>query len=84
MLTSWQQKQTGDIKTLYNIIKPLCRRRTCKSKQVKDKDGNVLTKLSKQMKRWNEHFKGVLNRPEPDQPVTLEPGPDIKILKWTT
>lgn len=31
------------------------------------------------MKRWNEHFKGVLNRPEPDQPVTLESGPDINI-----
>ena len=29
------------------------------------------------MERWNEHFKNVLNRPEPDQPVTLEPGPEL-------
>ena len=31
------------------------------------------------MERWNEHFKSVFNRPEPDHPVTLEQGPDLNI-----
>lgn len=31
------------------------------------------------MERWNEHFIGVLNRPEPDQPVTLPPEEDLYI-----
>lgn len=44
MSTSLRQKQKelpiymGDIKTLYNIIKTLSRRETCKAKPVKDKD----------------------------------------------
>ena len=46
--------------------------------QVKSKDGKVLTKLNEWMERWNEH-KSVLNRPELNQPVTIEPEPDINI-----
>ncbi|VDI08229.1 Hypothetical predicted protein [Mytilus galloprovincialis] len=53
----------GDIKTLYNITKTLSRRKTAKSKPVKDKDGKVLTNLNEQMERWNEYFVNVLNRP---------------------
>ena len=74
-----QAAYIGDIKTLYNITKTLSRRKTVKNKPVKDKDGKVLTKLNEQMERWNEHFKSVLNRPVPDHPVTLEPGPDLNI-----
>ena len=74
-----QAAYIGDIKTLYNITKTLSRRKTVKTNPVKDKDGKVLTKLNEQMERWNEHFKSVLNRPEPDHPVTLEPGPDLNI-----
>ncbi|CAC5403281.1 unnamed protein product [Mytilus coruscus] len=70
----------GDIKTLYNITKTLSRRKTAKSKPVKDKDGKVLPNLNEQMERWNEYFINVLNRPEPDQPVRVEPaGDDLNI-----
>ncbi|XP_071137229.1 uncharacterized protein [Mytilus edulis] len=70
----------GDIKTVYNITKTLSRRKTAKSKPVKDKDGKVLTNLNEQMERWNEYFVNVLNRPEPDQPVIVEPaGVDLNI-----
>ena len=74
-----QAAYIGDIKTLYNITKTLSRRKTVKNKPVKDKDGKVLTKLNEQIERWNEHFKSVLNRAEPDHPVTLEQGPDLNI-----
>ncbi|CAC5412375.1 unnamed protein product [Mytilus coruscus] len=68
----------GDIKTLYNITKTLSK--TGKSKPVKDKDGKVLTNLNEQMERWNEYFINVLNRPEPDQPVRVQPaGEDLNI-----
>ncbi|XP_071123142.1 uncharacterized protein [Mytilus edulis] len=70
----------GDIKTLYNITKPLSRRKTAKSKPVKDKDGKVLTNLNEQMERCNEYLVKVLHRPEPDQPVRVEPaGVDLNI-----
>ncbi|CAC5408747.1 unnamed protein product [Mytilus coruscus] len=70
----------GEIKTLYNITKTLSRRKTAKSKPVKDKDGKVLPNLNEQMERWNEYFINVLNRPEPDQPVRVEPaGDDLNI-----
>ncbi len=58
-----QAAYIGDIKTLYYITKTLSRRKSCKSKPVKDQNGIVLTKLNEQMERWNEHFKNVLNRP---------------------
>ena len=69
----------GDIKTLYNITKTLSNRRNIKVKPVKDKDGKTLTKLEEQMERWNEHFKSVLNRPEPDEPIDIEPGEELNI-----
>lgn len=59
--------------------KTLSRRKSCTAKPVKDKDGTVLTKLNEHTERWNEHFIGVLNRPEPDQPVTLPPEEDLYI-----
>lgn len=59
--------------------KTLSRRKSCTAKPVKDKDGKVLTKLNEHMERWNEHFIGVLNRPKPDQPVTLPPKEDLYI-----
>lgn len=55
--------------------KTLSRRKSCTAKPVKDKDG----KLNEHMERWNEHFIGVLNRPKPDQPVTLPPKEDLYI-----
>lgn len=72
MSTNLQQKQkelpTWEIKkkTLYNIIKTLSRRKTGMDKPVKDKGGQVLTKLKEQREKWNEHFISVLDRPEPD------------------
>ncbi|CAC5366969.1 unnamed protein product [Mytilus coruscus] len=69
----------GDIKTLYDITKTLSRRKTTKSKPVKDKDAKSITSLNHQMEKWNEYYIYVLNRPKPDQPVRVEPWEDLSI-----
>ncbi|XP_071147395.1 uncharacterized protein [Mytilus edulis] len=54
----------GDLRTVYKITKELCGQ----SKQpppVKDKHGKIITSEREQVARWVEHFKAVLNRPEP-------------------
>ena len=40
-------------------------------KPVKDKNGNPLTTTKEQLKRWAEHFRGLLNRPTPDSPPDI-------------
>ncbi|CAG2230400.1 unnamed protein product [Mytilus edulis] len=54
----------GDLSTVYKITKELCGQ----SKQpppVKDNNGKIITTEREQAARWVEHFKAVLNRPEP-------------------
>ena len=62
----------GDIKSLYNTTKQLSGRRSNSSATVKDKNGNVLTKIEDQLKRWKDNFEEVLNRPSPTDPPTIE------------
>jgi len=38
---------------------------------IKDKNGRLLTTEDKQKDRWTEHFKGVLNRPAPDEEAII-------------
>ena len=41
---------------------------------VKDIDGNVLLKETEKLVRWKEHFKSILNRPEPEQVAEISTG----------
>ena len=49
-------------------------------RQVKDRNGEVLTKIEDQLNRWKEHFQEILNRLAPENPTDLPKGPllDIK------
>ena len=69
----------GDIKTLYNITRQLSGRTSKSNTHVKDKNGNIITKLEEQLKRWREHFQEVLNRPPPTDPPNIEKGRVLKI-----
>ncbi|CAG2251716.1 unnamed protein product [Mytilus edulis] len=53
----------GDMKYLYNTTKQLSGRRSNSNATVKEKNGNVITKIEEQLKRWKYHFEEVLNRP---------------------
>lgn len=56
----------NDAKTLYKIVKELTGTDSInKTIPVKDKAGNALKTEEEQNARWAEHFKEVLNQPEP-------------------
>ena len=42
------------------------------SNVVKDPNGNILSKESDIMNRWDEHFRSVLNRGDPTQPPAID------------
>ena len=62
----------GDTKTVYRITKILTGGFNNKTNVVKDKNGVVLTKEEEQRERWAEHFKEILNRPDPEEEAAIE------------
>ncbi|VDI54248.1 Hypothetical predicted protein [Mytilus galloprovincialis] len=56
---------------LYQITKKLCGQKRNTNMPVKDKQGNLITSEREQENRWNEHFKEVLNRPEPETTANI-------------
>ena len=56
------------MKTLYGLTKILCNEKPKQSTAVLDKNGNLNKKEDVQV-RWTGHFKEVLNRGEPENPV---------------
>lgn len=65
--------ERGDLRSVYQITKKLSNKRGQKSSStVKAKDGKILTTENEVANRWKEHFKEVLNRPEPEFPARPE------------
>lgn len=46
---------------------------------MKDKDGNVITKLDKQLERWKDHFADLLNGDPVQNAPNLHPGDDLDV-----
>ena len=63
---------SGDTRTVYRVTKILTRSFYNQATVVKDKDGNVLMKEEDQLNRWAEHFKEILNRPNPEEEAEIE------------
>ena len=61
--------QTGNMKSVYDVTKKLCKDQSKNIGVVKNKDGTILSKESEIRERWKEHFNEVLNRPEPTYPA---------------
>ncbi|BFY97740.1 hypothetical protein BsWGS_00780 [Bradybaena similaris] len=57
--------KTGNSKTLHHIMKQLCNSPHTTNVPIKDNNGNLLVLEEEQKQRWAEHFKELLNRPEP-------------------
>ena len=55
----------GDSRELYKITKLLAGKKPSSSNTLKNKQGQILTTEREKAERWVEHFKEVLNRPEP-------------------
>ena len=58
---------------LYRITKQMAGKKCSYDAPVKDKSGKVLTTEDSQLKRWAEHFREVLNRPEPVERSDIPP-----------
>ena len=54
-----------DMKQLYDITRTLAGKNKTHAQPVTDKDGKIITKETDQRQRWADHFKGILNRPQP-------------------
>ena len=64
----------NDMRAVYQIAKKITGSSKASTGPVKAKDGTLLSKRDDKLARWAEHFKEVLNRPEPASPaVTDEP-----------
>ena len=61
----------GNMKTLYEITKTICNEGTHKNTAINDKGGKTITDDSSRLARWKEHFKEILNRPPPTNPIVI-------------
>ena len=50
----------------------LCNERPKSSSAILDKTGNLVRGKKEMQARWTEHFREVLNREEPTDPITME------------
>ena len=57
----------NDTRTLYRISKELGGNGTISNAPIKDKNGRILQTEEEQNERWVEHFKEILNQPEPTE-----------------
>ncbi|KAJ8356898.1 hypothetical protein SKAU_G00196920 [Synaphobranchus kaupii] len=74
----------GEMGAVYKITKQLCGKNSSQSAPVKDKDGNNLLTESEQAARWVQHFREVLNCPEPEHPANPTPADNIGLLNINT
>ncbi|KAJ8379197.1 hypothetical protein AAFF_G00223090 [Aldrovandia affinis] len=74
----------GEMGVVYTINKHLCGKNTSQSAPIKDKDGNNLLTESEQAVRWVQHFREVLNCPEPEHPANPTPADNIGLLNINT
>uniref|UniRef100_A0A3B1KAX6 Endonuclease/exonuclease/phosphatase domain-containing protein n=1 Tax=Astyanax mexicanus TaxID=7994 RepID=A0A3B1KAX6_ASTMX len=73
----------GELSTIHKITKQLSGKYTSQSAPVKDKQGNILTTESDQILRWVEHFREVLNCPEPEDPANPSPAERVFDIETT-
>ena len=63
----------NDLKTLYKINKQLNNGFKNCDVPMKNKNGIVIEKEAEKLQRWKEHFKSVLNRPDPPHLADIQP-----------
>ncbi|VDO91705.1 unnamed protein product [Schistosoma margrebowiei] len=70
--TAEKAAKEGNMRQLYDITKKLSGNHR---RQVKSKEGRVITNIEEQQNRWVEHFKELLNRSAPLNPPNIEAAP---------
>ena len=64
--------KTGDMRTVFRIVKNLAGEQGQKCLPVQAKDGTIITEETQKLDRWREHFQETLNRPTPATPLSEE------------
>ena len=54
----------GDSRSLFRLIKSICRRRPTVSELIKEVDGSLIYSKRRRLERWAEHFKGQFSWPK--------------------
>ena len=62
----------NDMRAVYQIAKKITGSSKASTGPVKAKDGSLLSEGEDKLVRWAEHFKEVLNRPEPASPAVTD------------
>ena len=65
-----------------NITTQLCDKKSSRNVPIKDREGVVLSSDEEKAERWVEHFKGILNRPNPTSQAVFSD--DRKMLNIDT
>ena len=66
---------SGNMKDLYDTTKKLAGKYSGTNNQVKDKEGNILTREDDQLQRWVDHFSELLNRLSPTETPSIPEAP---------
>jgi flagellum-specific peptidoglycan hydrolase FlgJ len=67
----------NNMRDLYGITRKLSQGSFRTIKPIKNKDGEVLTSEEDQMKRWEEYFSEILNRPAPGKEIEIPSAEEI-------
>ncbi|XP_060080646.1 uncharacterized protein LOC132560005 [Ylistrum balloti] len=67
---SEEAERSPHMETLYSLTKTLCNERPRSSTALLDKNGNLISSKAEVLSRWTEHFQEILNREEPQDPIT--------------
>ncbi|VDO73441.1 unnamed protein product [Schistosoma margrebowiei] len=73
--TAEKAAREGNMTQLYDITKKPSGNRRKPERLVESKEGEVITNIEEQQNRWVEHFKELLNRPAPLNPLNIEAAP---------
>jgi hypothetical protein len=66
-----EAERKNDTRALYGIVREITNDRRIISVPIKSKDGKLLLTEEEQNNRWKEHFKLILNQPEPTLDLNL-------------
>jgi hypothetical protein len=66
-----QQVDQRNVKELYDLRRKLAGKYRRPERPIKDSQGQTIMYAAKQLERWVELFKELLNRPTPENPTTI-------------
>ena len=75
-----------NMRTLYTLTKKLSNdgKFSSNGTTIEDKDGKLISGSAETAERWNEHFKEILNRKDPERPVKDEETESIEVEEIST